>query len=71
MYARRPRQGNDVLQQRIWRMLHLEADPLDERSSSRFRLRLRDGDDEFFRENLMQVGMCVCVCGVELSMMAP
>jgi hypothetical protein len=36
-------------------MIHLEADPLDERSSSRFRLQLRDGDDGFFRENLMQV----------------
>ena len=36
-------------------MLHLEADPLDEASSSRFRLRLRDGDDAFFRENIVEV----------------
>ena len=50
-------QGNDVLQQRVWRMLHMEADPLDSSSSSRYRLRLREADDAFFRTNVMEVGL--------------
>ena len=44
-----------MLQLRVRRMLHLEADPLDEGSISRPRLRLREGDDAFFRANIMDV----------------
>eukprot|EP00955_Chlamydomonas_euryale_P080041 363371-Chlamydomonas_euryale.AAC.15 len=47
-------QGNSTLEQRVWRMLHIEADPLDETSSSRFRLRLRETDDEFWSNNIMK-----------------
>jgi len=47
-------QGHDVLQGRVWRMLHCEADPLDFSSTSRFRLKLREADDAFFRENVLE-----------------
>ncbi|GIL65536.1 hypothetical protein Vafri_19284 [Volvox africanus] len=46
-------QGNDVLEGRIRRMLYLEADPLESGSNGRYRLRLRDADDEFFRNNVL------------------
>ena len=57
-------QGNDVLQQRVWRMLHVDADPLDGQSCSRFRLRLRDADDAFFQANVMEVGW---TCGMQAA----
>jgi hypothetical protein len=34
-------------------MMHLDQDPLDESSASRFRLVLREADDKFFRDNVM------------------
>lgn len=34
-------------------MMHLDRDPLDESSVSRFRLVLREADDKFFRDNVM------------------
>ncbi|EFJ52238.1 hypothetical protein VOLCADRAFT_103240 [Volvox carteri f. nagariensis] len=46
-------QGNDGLEGRIRRMLYLEADPLELGSNGRYRLRLRDSDDQFFRENIL------------------
>ncbi|GIL83097.1 hypothetical protein Vretimale_11387 [Volvox reticuliferus] len=46
-------QGNDVLEGRFRRMLYLEADPLESGSNGRYRLRLRDADDEFFRSNVL------------------
>ncbi|KXZ54535.1 hypothetical protein GPECTOR_4g600 [Gonium pectorale] len=47
------RVGNEGLQARLRRMLYLEADPLEPESSGRYRLRLRDSDDAFFRTNLL------------------
>ncbi|GLC33427.1 hypothetical protein PLESTM_000070100 [Pleodorina starrii] len=46
-------QGNEVLEGRFRRMLYLEADPLDPASNGRYRLRLRDADDQFFRDNVL------------------
>ncbi|KAG1668863.1 hypothetical protein FOA52_004958 [Chlamydomonas sp. UWO 241] len=46
--------GNTTLTTRVWRMLHLDADPLVNNSSARFRLRLRDVDDAFWRANIME-----------------
>ncbi|GAX73020.1 hypothetical protein CEUSTIGMA_g472.t1 [Chlamydomonas eustigma] len=47
-------QDNEGLQQRVWRMLHLQADPLDDSSKSRYRLQLREGDDAFFQQNVLK-----------------
>ncbi|GLI60007.1 hypothetical protein VaNZ11_002069 [Volvox africanus] len=53
-------QGNDVLEGRIRRMLYLEADPLESGSNGRYRLRLRDADDEFFRNNVLDAFLPQC-----------
>ncbi|MEW5317537.1 MAG: hypothetical protein WDW38_008825 [Sanguina aurantia] len=46
-------QQNEILEQRIKRMLFMQADPLDYSSVSRYRLKLREADDDFFRANIL------------------
>ncbi|KAL6758897.1 hypothetical protein V8C86DRAFT_2584233 [Haematococcus lacustris] len=53
VHAFAKQQDNQVLEQRIKRMLYIDADPLDPDSKGRFRLRLRPGDDLFFMRNLL------------------
>eukprot|EP00798_Chlamydomonas_sp_ICE-L_P024183 gene24183-9774_t len=49
-----PPAARRVLEARVQRMLHIEADPLDSSSESRYRLKLRDSDNDFFVSNILK-----------------